>query len=1136
MSLFVSHSSFGIGKIQKVGANRFEVLFYNSKDEQLRQFTFEAFGHSVRRCVLRSGTPCIVAHQRYTVDCLLRKGEGSHPHAYCLLGEDGEKAEILETCIELSTVVEVREDEASEEAIRPGLFVTANDRHGVGKVLAVHGGDGDIAFFHYPGKEDIRRYPLEQIERVVLSPETRVFYPQDDGWSVGRITDCLSGKTLRYTVKFPNKKEDDVLEDELYVPCMSAQHSPVDLMANRCMQTQFFYDSRMAFMKNMIELRNKCQGLSGVLSSSVELVAHQIRAVQQVLTDSVQRYVLADEVGLGKTIEAGYVIRQTLLDVPLCRVGVLAPPHLVEQWEQELQDKFRVSHFAQPPMVLPYHESDQLAGQELELLVVDEAHNIFSPQGIDETITRLCLGSRRLLLLTATPVVGHEQTFLNMLKVLDPDIFADLELADFRQKVERRQEFGALARMFGASVDVVPPLAIITASKLLASDDNALKLLADLREATEGAGRLQAKMALYHHIVENHRIFHRLIRNRRKDITDNSFLPRSFDPDTRNVMIIPDDNRGTLEHASLFEEWRQAAHDFLADSNDASDQSQMALDCARLFEAVGASTFGQELDRMVMLGRPGGRVKGADILAAAAIRPQSQLPPLAAMLAQAVDKVVAARKQSAPRHVGPVEIVVFLTDARLCSELESMFTPPPGVRVHFLTRQGEEGQNYQYAHAIVHMDVPLDPVRMEQRIGRLDRFNRTARSLLHVCCCPGELEADNPWFAWLNTLLRGYKIFNEPISDVQFLLENERVMLAEILLLRGVAGIDEYCNNLPCRLEKERNDLDEQYEFDKHTRTSDNEEDWLEALRDADENKDTMERNVNFFLSRALQIDSHTKKDCYSYEWRKNTLIPAIPWKEIFSPGLEVPSTFSRIKAVRDPSVSILRLGHPLVEALERFCRWDVRGLAFATWRTCRDLQLEEPWVGFKLDFVVEGDLREWENDIRCVEKLSTARRRADRFLPPWMETHFLDYHLSPVTDGMLLKHLSRPYNKNCSDRDFNLQKRLDVLETVIDREDLARLTHQVAESGEHLVRHGETFQEAIHICRAYAAADLDHRRDRLQRRKLSIATHTTQMDSLRQEQDFEQKVAQAVMDPAIRLESIGLFVLAPYAPGITSE
>ena len=60
------------------------------------------------------------------------------------------------------------------------------------------------------------------------------------------------------------------------------------------------------------------------------------------LSDPTQRYILADEVGLGKTIEAGFVIRQVLIDKPTAKICVLVPPSIGRQWERELREKFLI--------------------------------------------------------------------------------------------------------------------------------------------------------------------------------------------------------------------------------------------------------------------------------------------------------------------------------------------------------------------------------------------------------------------------------------------------------------------------------------------------------------------------------------------------------------------------------------------------------------------------------------------------------------------------------------------------------------------------------------------------------------------------------------------------------------------------
>lgn len=1137
MSLFIYHSLFRIGKIQEVDGNRVEVLFPRSKSEQLKKFTVDVFGVEVRRHILEPGTPCVVKRQPCTIECLLQEGEGSTPHKYQLIGDDGEHFPACEESIELPNINDEHEDDESAGQFRIGIFVTAHDRHGIGKILAIHGNECDVAFFHHPGTEDIRRYATADLERAPLSPETRVFLQQDDRWNVGRVTDYLSGRHLLYTIRFPDKQDRHVAEEELYVRCLSAKHSPVDLMSYRGMQTQFFHDARMEFVRCITKLRNISQGLSCVLSSSVELVAHQIRAAQQVLTDPLQRYVLADEVGLGKTIEAGFIIRQTLLDHPGCRVVVLVPPQLIEQWAKELTEKFQLTHFSPSPQVVTFDQIDQINAQDLELLVIDEAHNIFSPESSNESVTMLAQASRRLLLLSATPVIGHEQTFLNMLKVLDPDIYMATTIDSFREKIEHRQQYGALARMLGGEISPIFLRATLAhANELLASDPVAMQLLKTLENALEsGEGsHLQEQQALHRHIVEHHRIFHRLIRNRRKDIADNAFLPRHFDKDQQHVRFIPNEDQGTTEIVGLFEEWRLAAHEELNIlPKDLNRQNLMAQDCARLFEAVGAGSFGPELDRMVQLGRPGGGVNGVDALVTAAMEIQEAIPTPVEDMNRAVQKAIELKRANDSLHSEPIHMVAFFSTPSLCRELEAAYTPPPEVQINFLSRNNEEGQNFQHAHVIIHMDIPLDPVRMEQRIGRLDRFNRSARTLLHVCRIPGILEDSNPWFAWLKTLVLGFRMFNEPISDVQFLLENERTLLAGILLSQGVAGIEEYCNSLPDRLTAERNSLDEQYEFDQRSDSTDSGIDWFDTLMDVDEDESEIKRSIYGLFQEALKLDARWGKGDVRYSWKDykpKTLIPETPWKNEFYPGLDLPSTFSRIKAVRNPGLNILRIGHPLVDAVERFCRWDIRGIAFATWRANEEWPLEEPQIGLKLDYVIEGDLHELENDITSTSILASARRRTDGLLPPWVETIYLDSHLSPVHEGPLLERMSYPYKKGPC-RDFNLQKRLKALDSLIDADQLSKLASEAAETGATIVRSSAHFSKTIRQSATTAKVELEHRLQRLHSREQYLSKAKLKVDSAREEMRFEQLIANAVIHPSVRLESIGLFVLASNEP-----
>lgn len=123
--------------------------------------------------------------------------------------------------------------------------------------------------------------------------------------------------------------------------CGAPVADPTPFLAAKITETPRFVDARSAFVYSVVAQRSASMGMSALLSSAIELEAHQVEVVRRVLQDPIQRYLLADEVGLGKTIEAGILIRQCFLDGGAeTHVVVLAPAALVPQWSAELATKF----------------------------------------------------------------------------------------------------------------------------------------------------------------------------------------------------------------------------------------------------------------------------------------------------------------------------------------------------------------------------------------------------------------------------------------------------------------------------------------------------------------------------------------------------------------------------------------------------------------------------------------------------------------------------------------------------------------------------------------------------------------------------------------------------------------------------
>ncbi len=223
-------------------------------------------------------------------------------------------------------------------------------------------------------------------------------------------------------------------------------------------------------------------GLAGCRTS---LIAHQLYIAYEVSRRYAPRVLLADEVGLGKTIEAGLILHQQLLLERARRVLIIVPESLVHQWLVEMLRRFNLmfrifdeARFGDDEVDdeveaddgdNPYH-GEQLVLCSLDfllrhpqqaawardgdwdLLVVDEAHHLeWSPDGASDAyrlVEDLAAETRGLLLLTATPEQLGKESHFARLRLLDPDRFADLG-----RFLDEEQGYGELAEQVEAMLD-----------------------------------------------------------------------------------------------------------------------------------------------------------------------------------------------------------------------------------------------------------------------------------------------------------------------------------------------------------------------------------------------------------------------------------------------------------------------------------------------------------------------------------------------------------------------------------------------------------------------------------------------------------------------------------------------------------
>jgi ATP-dependent helicase HepA len=340
------------------------------------------------------------------------------------------------------------------------MFVRLHGREeGIGKLVGILADEAEIEYFDSPAGPMLRRVhaPTSVVEKVELAAQTRIFWhdPSCDTWMAGRVDGGLvSAKVINatedcYHVRFPNGADTRVPISEIYVRSSKPMDDPSDYLAHRITDTPFFFDGRVELVRHIAQQRAAFGGLTGLASSAVELIEHQVLTIRRVLSDPIQRYLLADEVGLGKTIEAGVLIRQHVIDQGnSASVVVVVPDHLIGQWENELSGKFFLGG---NPAVRIFSESglseEHVALLEPSMLVVDEAHSVcldaFNPDPSMriryERLEGLAREAAGVLLLSGTPVLHRAEGFLAMLHLLEPEAYPLDELTSFRQRVQERR-------------------------------------------------------------------------------------------------------------------------------------------------------------------------------------------------------------------------------------------------------------------------------------------------------------------------------------------------------------------------------------------------------------------------------------------------------------------------------------------------------------------------------------------------------------------------------------------------------------------------------------------------------------------------------------------------------------------------
>ena len=363
----------------------------------------------------------------------------------------------------------------------------------------------------------------------------------------------------------------DVSEIDLVPVKRADSETPLSYLRSLDPQSYVLFRAREDLLRAHARTMRESGGLRALLACRVDLRPHQAFVAGVVLRDRCRRYILADEVGLGKTIEAGIVITDLLAQKPNARVLIVCPGSLTLQWLSELYSKFGGHVFrvvglgAEDSRQPAVHSKAILSMTRIlqgskdssvtlegswDLVVVDEAHHVLSSDVLYDGIQALARRVPSLLLLSAIPARRREDEYLRLLALLEPDHYG---------QASARNRFSEL---FDAQLDIGRRLRILSrrAASLKANEIDAdkvveagrrlldLPILADDRELrsmfeswdTTASDFSDVTLRLVHYVADHYRINRRILRNRRERLIEAQQIPRiertiklhSYDPDS----------------------------------------------------------------------------------------------------------------------------------------------------------------------------------------------------------------------------------------------------------------------------------------------------------------------------------------------------------------------------------------------------------------------------------------------------------------------------------------------------------------------------------------------------------------------------------------------------------------------------
>lgn len=864
------------------------------------------------------------------------------------------------------------------------------------------------------GEELSFALPTDVLSRVAFSEGAAVVVRNDGSHGVVTQQMQLANGVAVYRIALPGGSEKTVPEDSLRPAQVT---NPVSLLRGAEFGDSFSHNLRIAGTR--LALAHQFDELSSLSNSRVEIKPHQVAVLYRVASTYPHRFLLADEVGLGKTIEAGLIIKELKARGVANRVLVLAPSGIVSQWQFELKTKFNeaFAHYNRATInylqanhpgdnVWAVHDnviaSTSFAAHDEErrgdialagwdLVVIDEAHHARrtwegEARYTETNLYRLAAAladpersaSTGYLLLTATPMQLHRFELYSLVELLDPALFP--HFADFDQHAD------GLAGLNLTTNDVGRWSALAPGERTQTASHVAEWLGRPILETTLDDPAIRAEVAV--DLRSKHRLSEVMIRNRKSVV--GGFMPR----EARIWTVQPTEEERIAYDAAVeyvrngYARSRQTRNNALGflmatfQKMNSSSSYTLARSLTRRIERLESGVVVRSVPGVEEEDLSEMPIEEAleDLVAIESrlglLEEVAKLHELVGLLdAIEIDSKATVLRDGLEvlRKADPaIKVLIFTqfrdTQAYLQGILQARWTvrifhgqlspsekddavakfrDEAGPQILIATEAGGEGRNFQFCHTMVNYDLPWNPMRIEQRIGRLDRIGQKHVVSIVNLAVQGTIEE-----RVLEVLDRRIKVFEDTVGGLDPILGTVETDLQRLFLAPGNGrALAQFEADLEQRVFEARTTEDRMADLIMDTKSY--RQDEVKRLL---ERKGALDaRALERFALKALrQLGVSYQPDpdlpgAYLLKF-SGQFLQQFP--QFASEGMVRRVTFDPSVALDYETVEFLAFGHPVVDALaER-----VRSRAYGATSAYRVLSSSEhpPETGWFFTFVLE--------------------------------------------------------------------------------------------------------------------------------------------------------------------------------------